>query len=71
MGRNITFDTNNHSPEKIELNLQYYFKERYNLDIVYANAAYKIDNFYKCSERLNELQTRKGIVEYFLRQNDI
>ena len=60
MGTSMTFD--DYAQLSIENHLTSYFKDRFDLDIVYANATYKIDDFYKVSEKFNELNKKKGII---------
>lgn len=55
----------------IEGSLKEYFKDRFNIDIVYANACFKIDEFYKVSERFNEVGKKKGIIQYFCKEKGI
>ena len=55
----------------IEGSLKEYFKDRYNIDIVYANACFKIDEFYNASERFNEVGKKKGIIQYFCKEKGI
>lgn len=69
MGTNMVFD--DYSQPAIEDHLKEYFRDRFELEIVYVNAAYKIDDFYKVSEKYNLLQKKKGIVEFFCEENNI
>ena len=46
MGTNLVFDDDEYTPDKIEENLKKFFKDRYGVDVVYCNSAYKIDDFY-------------------------
>ena len=66
MGQNIHFGSA--SPEDIKNELVEYFNENYNGlgdNIVYVNPAYKIGDFYKCSNRYTELTKLKTILEAY------
>lgn len=69
MGTSMAFD--DYAQLAVENHLKGYFKDRFDLDIVYANACYNIDDFYKVSERFNEVSKKKGIIQFFCKEHDI
>ena len=71
MGKNLAFEDDGYLPSRIEETLKEYFERRFDKKIVYVNATYKIDDFYKVSETYIELTKRKGVLEYFLKEKDM
>ena len=61
MGVDMEFES--YFQDDIEKEIKTYFKKTYEIDIVYANAAYDIKNFYVLTQRLNQLMKMKMLVE--------
>lgn len=67
MGYNMVFE--DYHPKKIEKKIRAVFEEKYNIgkkDIIYINPCYDIGDFYKLSEKFNNLYREKSALEAFM-----
>jgi hypothetical protein len=69
MGEGMAFDS--YFQDDIENEIRAHFKSKYNIDIVYTNAAYDIKNFYEWTQRLNYLFKMKMLVEGYCESSKI
>ena len=69
MGMNMKFD--DYNPETMKEKVKAHFENKYSItDIQYINFAFDIADFYKLTERFNELTKHQMLVKAYCKQND-